>query len=259
MPRLPEEGEVIMSEDTIDLMCRELEEANKWKDNFEHDAAKSKAELSASQDREAALREKLEAMTVERDLYASDAKRCWAHMPELADSDADYELHEAVHTLKQRAEAAEARIKASQGQEPVATIANIKGLVAELNLGGMADLAMLTGRCIELSVGDKLYKHPPIPPELAELQRENAELREAFELVKKLHIKATTECVELRKLLEESKVPEVLLKRCYDYISATNRDIDFDMDGCLASLHADVYIYLWDTGILSPQPKEPKQ
>lgn len=39
MPRLPEEGEVIISEEALERLYSDLEEANKWKENFEHDAA----------------------------------------------------------------------------------------------------------------------------------------------------------------------------------------------------------------------------
>jgi len=52
------------------------------------------------------LEKKLAGVTVERDLYANEAKRCWDLMPELANSDADYELHEAVRTLTEREAAA---------------------------------------------------------------------------------------------------------------------------------------------------------
>jgi phage-related minor tail protein len=55
------------------------------------------------------LEKRLHLAETERDLYASDAKRCWEHMPDLANSDADYELHEAVHQLVQ--ERNELRVK----------------------------------------------------------------------------------------------------------------------------------------------------
>jgi hypothetical protein len=63
---------------------------------------------------------------LERALYAIDAKRCWELMPELAQSDAHYELHEAVQCLvteitelRAQAERAEAALKAASEQEPV--------------------------------------------------------------------------------------------------------------------------------------------
>jgi len=49
---------------------------------------------------------------------------------------------------------------------------------------------------------------------------------------------------------------DALLKRCYDYITVTNSDTDFDMDHFLSELHADVHIYLYDKGLLSAIKKD---
>lgn len=78
-------------------------------------------------------------------------------------------MYDELSVMTQRAEAAEARIKASQEQEPVAYVlsaeeaARTDGRTPVLYIGA-------------LPLGQKLYAAPVIPPDVAELQRENAEL-----------------------------------------------------------------------------------
>lgn len=101
-------------------------------------------QLSASQAREAELREKLKVVTnlhaIEQDMRIAEEK------------------------LRR---AAEASIKASQEQEPVAYVTDWEGS-RRLSFHHPKIGAVTT----------PLYKQPPIPPELAELQRENAELKQ---------------------------------------------------------------------------------
>lgn len=117
-------------------------------------------QLSASQAREAELREKLELMTADR-----DSESRWA---------SEY---------KQRAEAAEARINASQ--EPCGWRVALN-LPETLKTGWEKGLPSPETVAYWEQAGTHIEYCYPIPPELAELQRENA---------------------ELRALLEESKVP----------------------------------------------------
>lgn len=119
--------------------------------------------LSASQAREAELREKLEAAESQQDKFKDDANRFYG---------------QAVLN-QQQAEAAEARIKASQEQEPTSYIVTPDALVAQ-------------------------YQSPIVPAELADLHRE---CKWEFEAERQRRVDAERDLAELRELLE-SKVPE---------------------------------------------------
>lgn len=70
----------------------------------------------------------------------------------------------------------EARIDASQGQEPVAVVGQV--CIYPNEYGKYRAEVLSVER---LSRDAELFVHPTIPPELAELQRENAELRKLLE------------------------------------------------------------------------------
>lgn len=137
--------------------------------------------------------------------------------------------------LEQRVEAAEARIKASQEQEPVAIVKS--GVIEWL-------------WCKQFDHG-QLYAQPPILPELAELQRENSSLAALYQQEVAKRAEAQHRCgvyaeqlEELRKLLE-SKVPEAQVKLCAScgfHQNCPTRDDDGGL--------CDDYV---------AQPKEPKQ
>jgi len=58
--------------------------------------------------------DKISLLQVENALYASDAKRCWELMPELANTDADYELHEAVQIITAKLVATKTKLAFSE-------------------------------------------------------------------------------------------------------------------------------------------------
>lgn len=145
--------------------------------------------------------------------------------------------------LREKLEAAEARIKASQEQEPFKFCDTATGRVHDYAYDCEGN-------------AKAIYLEPVIPPELAELQRENA---------------------ELRKLLEESKVQEGLR----NVLIAVFREIEFkedyndgnapghahntqgiwdDDNGGLSGTEC-AWCTLWNTAkaMLATQPKEPKQ
>lgn len=111
------------------------------------------------------------------------------------------ELENELSAMQQRAEAAEARIKASQEQEPV----------GHYNKSG--ELTLWMGYDSETDI----FVAPLIPPDVAELQRENAdmkeectalrmgwdeEIRENAELTRKL-AEQQAKAIEARNLLQE--------------------------------------------------------
>lgn len=153
------------------------------------------------------LREKLEAAEVKAMKF----------------SDQCAEANERWSKEKQRAEAAEARIKASQEQEPFKFCDTATGRVHDYAYDCEGN-------------AKAVYLEPVIPPELAELQRENA---------------------ELRKLLE-SKVPE-----CWQLVPATATRA---MQEAAAKLQADRYpeppsfgdFYIAMLSAAPQPPKEPK-
>lgn len=188
------------------------------------------SELSASQAREAELREKLKVVTnlhaIEQDMRIAEEK------------------------LRR---AAEARIKASQEQEPVAYTTR---LALDCCKGAVA--FEVSGYNLWDENGIPLYEQPPIPPELAELQRDLSGAIKAQNELHEQYYQLQRENAELRKLLEESNVDSLryrFLRRAWAepaVLSALNEanpepasDAEFD-----ASV---------DAAMLAVQPKEPKQ
>jgi len=55
------------------------------------------------------LRQRIAELELENALYAADEKHCWNHIPELKNTDAQYELHEAVGVLAERIKELEAQ------------------------------------------------------------------------------------------------------------------------------------------------------
>ena len=152
--------------------------------------------------------------------------------------------------LREKLEAAEARIKASQEQEPVA-YANARSFNDH-------SFAVVRGKALQDDV--PLFAQPIIPHELAELQRENSDLRTALKVsreeIAQDIVTLANEAIEIRKLLEESKVPEgwsiSKLKTCYTL--SHGNEVIATLAGPDAEKHATTI-----AAMLSAQPKEPKQ
>lgn len=200
-------------------------------------------ELSASQAREAELRGKLRATEMMNSLQAQSigmlSKELEAAEARCAEV-ADVALRNGEALL-----AAEARIKESQEQEPFGFL--------ELAGRGAPDFHF---KCFRHGQMKPVYEKPFIQPELAELQRENAELRDAITRQMRYNKELAMSNEELRKLLE-SKVPEgwqLVPKEPTDDMIDSGYTATEQLQSYAAA--KTVYYAMLNS---APQPKEPKE